>query len=204
MATSELLHLRDPKFHPDLLEYVKQDPVHDYNERPIDLRTREDKNIFFLSINGGIVGVLCVAFTTSLPTNITAIFDTSDASIQLKDATHAIFYSVFRTDVPTKVKNVGSELINTAAKWIQDNLPNVTNYVTMSPIPTLSRHFKEPPEQEDEILQLLERGKDPVAKFHLSNGARVYRVIPNADSSKKRQEQSWGWMANYHYTSANP
>lgn len=204
MATSELLHLRDPKFHPDLLEYVKQDPVHDYTERPINLRTREDKNIFFLSINGGIVGVLCVAFTTSLPTNITAIFDTSDTSIQLKDATHAIFYSVFRTDVPTEVKNVGAELINTAAKWIQDNLPNVTNYVTMSPIPTLSKHFKEPPEQEDEIRQLLERGRDPVAKFHLSNGARVYRVIPNADSSKKRQEQSWGWMANYHYTSANP
>lgn len=203
MAASELLHLQHPNFQSSWLDYVKQDPVHDHTDRPIDARVTKDKNIFFLSVGGAIAGVLCVAFTAGIPDNISDLFNT-DQAIDVNHATYAIFYSVFRTDVPTEIKNVGAELINTAAKWIQNNLPNVVNYVTMSPIPTLSKHFKEPPTEESAIRDLLERGRDPVAKFHLANGARVHRLIPNADSSKKRQEQSWGWMVNYHYTSANP
>jgi len=201
MTGKELLHLRDPKFQIDMLEYVKQDPVHDYEVRPIDVRTREDRNIFFLVANGAIVGVLCVAFTNGLPGNINHLFDIHQPLVSLREATHAIFYSVFRTDVVSEIKNVGAELINAAGEWIRTNLPSVTNFVTMSPIPSLKRHFPEPPTEEDQIKALLERGRDPVAKFHLGNGATVYRIIPNADDSDMRQEQSYGWMVNYKYTS---
>ena len=41
--------------------------------------------------------------------------------------------------------------------------------------------------------------RDPVAHFHLSNGARLERINPSADTSAKRQRESFGLMVNYRY-----
>jgi malonyl-CoA decarboxylase len=43
------------------------------------------------------------------------------------------------------------------------------------------------------------RALDPVAQFHLGNGARVERLNPLADTSKRGLEQSYGMMVNYAY-----
>ena len=40
---------------------------------------------------------------------------------------------------------------------------------------------------------------DPVAHFHLSNGASVYRLNWAADTSLKGMAQSFGLMVNYEY-----
>jgi malonyl-CoA decarboxylase len=40
---------------------------------------------------------------------------------------------------------------------------------------------------------------DPVAKFHLGNGARLERLNPAADRSRKGLKQSFGMMVNYLY-----
>lgn len=40
---------------------------------------------------------------------------------------------------------------------------------------------------------------DPVARFHLGNGARLERINADADSSARGQAQSWGVMVNYLY-----
>jgi malonyl-CoA decarboxylase len=40
---------------------------------------------------------------------------------------------------------------------------------------------------------------DPVAHFHLSNGAQVSRIYWLADTSARGMEQSYGMMANYRY-----
>jgi len=40
---------------------------------------------------------------------------------------------------------------------------------------------------------------DPVARFHLGNGARVERLNWQADTSTKGWQQSWGIMVNYLY-----
>lgn len=40
---------------------------------------------------------------------------------------------------------------------------------------------------------------DPVAHFHLNNGARVSRLYWLADSSARGMRQSWGLMASYRY-----
>ncbi len=40
---------------------------------------------------------------------------------------------------------------------------------------------------------------DPVARFHLGNGARVERLNWAADPSAKGQRQAWGLMVNYLY-----
>jgi malonyl-CoA decarboxylase len=43
------------------------------------------------------------------------------------------------------------------------------------------------------------RVTDPVARFHLSNGARLERINWRADLSPKGIKQSWGLMMNYRY-----
>ncbi len=40
---------------------------------------------------------------------------------------------------------------------------------------------------------------DPVARFHLDNGARLERLDPLGDLSEKGRRQSWGMMVNYLY-----
>ena len=40
---------------------------------------------------------------------------------------------------------------------------------------------------------------DPVARFHLGNGARVERINWAADPSAKGHKQSYGLMVNYLY-----
>jgi hypothetical protein len=194
-----LAHLRSANFKTEFYKFVFQDPVHSItDERTLLRRCRYDRNIFFLLENDLPIAVLCVAYTGGLPDNIDEILDNESAVSNR--ASHAIFYSVFRTDVATEQKNVGAVLIREAAKWIRQNLPQVRNFVTMSPIPNLSAHFTEPP-SVDAVLEFLRAQKDPVAKFHLANGAKVLRAIPNADKSEKRRTQSHGMMVNYDYTS---
>ena len=41
--------------------------------------------------------------------------------------------------------------------------------------------------------------RDPVARFHLGNGAQLHRLNGAADLSRKGLEQSAGIMANYLY-----
>ena len=40
---------------------------------------------------------------------------------------------------------------------------------------------------------------DPVARFHLGNGARLERINPDADRGARAQANSWGLMVNYRY-----
>ncbi|UFN46842.1 malonyl-CoA decarboxylase [Roseomonas sp. OT10] len=47
-----------------------------------------------------------------------------------------------------------------------------------------------------------QRAKDPVAHFHLSNGARVERINPRGDVSEKGLRESLGLMVNYLYDPA--
>ena len=47
-----------------------------------------------------------------------------------------------------------------------------------------------------------EAPRDPVARFHLGNGARLHRVHGGADLSVKGREQSAGIMVNYLYDMA--
>jgi malonyl-CoA decarboxylase len=41
--------------------------------------------------------------------------------------------------------------------------------------------------------------KNPVARFHLGNGAQLYGLHGGADLSQKGREQSAGFMVNYLY-----
>lgn len=194
-----LVHLRSEKFNPEYLKYVHQDPVHSLTEnRSLERRCRFDRNIFFWVENDVPIAVLCVAYTDSLADNVDDILDI--ASPVKLTASYAVFYSVFRTDQASKTQNPGALLIREASQWIKQNLSQIKNFVTMSPIPNLSANFSEPP-GIDAISEFLNAQKDPVAKFHIRNGAKLLRIIPNADNSERRRNQSFSTMVNYDYTS---
>jgi malonyl-CoA decarboxylase len=94
-------------------------------------------------------------------------------------------------------------------------LPGLKTFVTLSPIPGLATWLAaEAPGvdvENDEQMQALAacyltRAKrpdgsplDPVARFHLGNGAEVHRVHARADTSEKGLRQSGGVMVNYLY-----
>ena len=193
-----LVHLRSAQFNASYLKYVHQDPVHSLTEsRSLERRCMSDRNIFFWIENDVPTAVLCVAYITGLTDDISDILEIDSPVCEQAD--HAIFYSVFRTDRPSTIQNTGARLIREAATWIHANQPEIRQFVTMSPIPNLSAHFAEPPSIQA-IMEFLSAQKDPVAKFHLRNGARVLRVIPNADNSERRRTQSYSNMVNYDYT----
>lgn len=193
-----LVHLRSKDFSNHFLRYVDQDPVHALTEqRNLERRCRYDRNIFFWIENDAPVAVLCVAYTDGLKDSIDDILN-NDSPVSIT-ADHAIFYSVFRTTVVSTTQNAGAKLIREASQWIKENYPHIRNYVTMSPIPNLSANFAEPP-SIDAIREFLAAQKDPVARFHIRNGAKILRIIPNADSSERRRHQSYSAMVNYDYT----
>jgi len=138
-----------------------------------------------------------VAYIQGLTDNIDEILDV--ASPVCTQADHVIFYSVFRTDKPSSIQNTGAQLIREAATWIHSTRPEIRQFVTMSPIPNLSAYFPEPPSMAA-IMEFLQAQTDPVAKFHIRNGAKILRIIPNADSSERRRTQSYSNMVNYDYT----
>ncbi len=52
------------------------------------------------------------------------------------------------------------------------------------------------------LMQSATRGyatADPVARFHLGNGARLKQINPNGDQSAKGRKESHGFMVNYAY-----
>ena len=104
--------------------------------------------------------------------------------------------------------------INTAAHQLKQEIEWLNRFATLSPSPGFTKWLKENSIdqniQEDILLKqalvyLIDSDRtdgfpnDPVAKFHLGNGAIIERVNLNADLSVKGIEQSKGIMVNYLY-----
>ncbi len=84
-----------------------------------------------------------------------------------------------------------------------ENQQIIANPVNYQSNPVLLDALREPMMKvATEYLLEAKRGilpLDPVARFHLGNGARVERLNWQADTSKKGLRQSWGIMVNYLY-----
>ena len=107
----------------------------------------------------------------------------------------------------------GNSLIKQVASDLARDLPGLSTFVTLSPIPGLNRWLETSKYAVDDSSQdqalaahyLLEAKKtdgtpfDPVARFHLGNGAKVHAVHAMADTSDNGLKQSNGTMVNYLY-----
>lgn len=181
-----------------------------------------------------------VALTREMPSAIEPILAENRAPLPPEQATHAVFYSISNCQKGLSAISFGSFLIKQVVEELRRDLPALSTFVTLSPVPGfrawVDRQHADPaspflaPEDravlddaEDERLdapdlapfravteRLLARylveartpqGRvvDPVARFHLGNGARLERVNPLADFSEKGWRESYAAMVNYLY-----
>ncbi|HSI55180.1 MAG TPA: malonyl-CoA decarboxylase family protein, partial [Ramlibacter sp.] len=158
---------------------------------------------------------------------ITPLLDEAAAPSDLPRATTAIFYSISNTQTGLRGVSFGDSLIKRVVETLKAEFPKLKTFATLSPIPGLRAWMQKaaPAELLAELESPLDLapksphraallgwaaqylgkelvdGKplDPVARFHLGNGARVERLNWAGDPSAKGLKQSYGLMVNYLY-----
>ncbi|MCT8161751.1 malonyl-CoA decarboxylase [Pseudoruegeria sp. SHC-113] len=162
-----------------------------------------------------------VALTMQIPGSIQALLSEERKPRAAEDTNVAVFYSISNCQAGLKGISFGNLLIKQVVSELRKELPGLEHFVTLSPIPGLCNWLEAEREGEAEVLRqgkcapedlrriatryLLEakdaKGlpRDPVARFHLGNGARIHAVHPEADVSAKGMQQSGGAMVNYEY-----
>ena len=171
-----------------------------------------------------------VALTDTIPGNIADVLQ-MDRQITSKDtASTAVFYSISNCQAGLAGISFGNFLIKRVAQELQLEHPQLTTFVTLSPVPGLMRWMRR--EMPDLAKQFAADGRpdwpadadalepaftaaalryftrsdrpdgwpnDPVARFHLGNGAILEQINYGADKSPKGMAQSAALMVNYRY-----
>ena len=156
-----------------------------------------------------------VALTNGVATSIQKVLSESREEIDLQGANSAVFYSISNCQEGLSGISFGNSLIKQVVQDLSREMPHLKTFVTLSPIPGLTKWIKDVGleklvEDQGMLKQitayyLLEaKGKnrrpiDPVAKFHLGNGAIIHQINIDADLSEKGLLQSKGVMVNYLY-----
>ena len=157
-----------------------------------------------------------VALTEKLPSAIHQIIADERKTVDPHEAICAIFYSISNCQDGLRGIPFGNFLIKRVVGLLRDELPQLSTFATLSPVPGFARWLAQekgkdaevPAEQELRELaaRYLVNGRnakglvlDSVARFHLGNGARLEAVHANADLSPNGKRQAHGVMVNYVY-----
>lgn len=169
-----------------------------------------------------------VALAEGIPGSIQALLSADRAPMDPAHANTAVFYSISNCQEGLRGISFGNSLIKQVVEELSHELPHLANFVTLSPIPGLSRWLRDRPEatavleaaEAGDLAALAEHGDDlrhlaalyllearrvdglpldPVARFHLGNGALVHDVHALADTARNGLAQSCGVMVNYLY-----
>ena len=157
-----------------------------------------------------------VALTRELPGAISEIIAEKRKEIDQRDATTAIFYSISNCQEGLRGIPFGNYLIKRVVGLLQAELPHLKTFATLSPVPGFAKWLAREQGKGAKLpgakaLRELAayyltcaKGRggqplDPVARFHLGNGARLEAVHANADMSVNGQSQAHGVMVNYVY-----
>ena len=172
-----------------------------------------------------------VALTSEIPGQINAVLEADRMMLDPTDASCAIFYSISNCQKGLAGISFGNFLIKQVAQALQSEYPNLRNFLTLSPLPYFSTwlekaephtfsnfaliDWSEASEQnEKELIEAAGRyflnstrkdkqPNDPVARFHLGNGALLDRINPSGNLSNKGLSESFGMMVNYRYDLPN-
>ena len=154
-----------------------------------------------------------VALTKGIPNSIQTLLADGRAPIEADEADTAVFYSISNCQAGLAGISFGNLLIKQVAADLSHHLSGLKTFVTLSPIPGLNNWLETQdnpalaaaPLKNRAAHYLLEAKRedrmplDPVARFHLGNGAAVHAVHAGADTSENGMRQSGGAMVNYLY-----
>jgi malonyl-CoA decarboxylase len=156
-----------------------------------------------------------VALIRGIPKSVQNILSEEREELSVSSADTAVFYSISNCQQGLSGISFGNSLIKQVAADLSAKFSNLKNFVTLSPIPGLIKWAKstdldttnEPFSNMKALAAyyLLNvkapNGKplDPVARFHLGNGAKIHAIHNDADLSEKGVVQSGGAMVNYIY-----
>jgi len=203
---------------------IRYEAVHAINgwddlRRRLDLPDRRCFAFFHPNLPDEPLIFVEVALMREMPAAIGPILAGERTPVPAGAATTAVFYSISNCQAGLRGIAFGNLLIKQAVLELRAELPGLRAFCTLSPVPGLVRWAgKEgvlvPPPGEGAALARLgaryllqAKGDDglpldPVARFHLSNGARLERVNPGADESERGMAASAGLMVNYVYEPA--
>lgn len=184
-----------------------------------------------------------VALTSEISGSIQKVLSPARDQLSAEEANTAVFYSISNCQDGLAGISFGSFLIKQVAHTLKSELPELKNFVTLSPVPDLMKWIWQQaeaannagtdddkfapvlallsdnnwPDNEAKSAQLAAllpplaaeyllsakrpNGKplDPVARFHLGNGAHLERINFRADLSEKGLKNAGSIMVNYLY-----
>jgi len=162
-----------------------------------------------------------VALTNGIPESIESVIKIDRDEIEYNKINTAVFYSISNCQDGLAGISFGNFLIKKVAHKLKQEISEIDKFVTLSPVPGLMRWMENhaPVTYENCInkinddenllkktfLYLTESNRDdnlpndPVARFHLGNGAILHKINLHGDQSKKGMAQSHGVMINYLY-----
>ena len=168
-----------------------------------------------------------VALTDHTPASIEDVLQIDRQALSPDDASTAVFNSISNCQAGLAGSSIGNFLIKRVAQELRREHPALTTFVTLSPVPGLMRWLgREAPDLAEQFaaadwpadadslepaftaaaLRYFTRSdrpdgwpNDPVARFHLGNGAILEQINYGADKSPKGLAQSGGLMVNYQY-----
>jgi malonyl-CoA decarboxylase len=162
-----------------------------------------------------------VALTNKIPETIAEVIRIERDEIENDQINTAVFYSISNCQNGLSGISFGNFLIKKVAHKLRQEIDGLDNFLTLSPLPGLMRWLensaplayercKNKTIEDNDLIQktikyLTESNRndglpnDPVARFHLGNGAILKQININGDLSNKGLDQSNGVMVNYLY-----
>lgn len=147
-----------------------------------------------------------VALTKGLARSIQDVLASPRDILAAQDTDSAMFYSISNCQAGLAGISFGAFLIKQVASDLQTELPNLRTFSTLSPVPGFAAWADARGADNEAAAVYLAEAKDPsgkpldpVARFHLGNGAELHRINADADLSPKGLAQSRGMMVNYLY-----
>ncbi len=168
-----------------------------------------------------------VALTDKIPDSIQSVLVDDRKHLTADETNTAVFYSISNCQNGLVGVSFGNLLLKQVVQQLQEEVPSLKTFVTLSPVPGFNRWLSKFDTNLSKImtdinwtnsakkyLKSLESAlaryiltsdrpdmaaNDPVASFHLGNGATVHRFNYLGDTSDNGITQSAGMMINYLY-----
>jgi len=138
LESEKVLHLIND-FTDKFFSFLSEDPVRP-NIPQVD-RVGNNKDIFVMrDEDDKVQAITCVSYQTTIPTSEAELFEFCE------DPDIAVFYTIW-----SYAPGAGRQLIFDAAKYIQNNKPQIKRFITLSPKTEMAK------------------------RFHLKNGAVIFR-----------------------------